>query len=111
MVVGQFCGLPSVLHPCHKTDLKEKGFNHINQRIRFFLKSSGNRLKTHRPSPVIPDDGLEKPPVKTCQTDFIHSLQTQCLIRNGFVDLPLSPDLGKISDPFEKPVRNSWCPS
>src|SRR4030042_5402788 len=111
MLVGQFCRFPSVLHPCHKTDLEEKGLNHIDQRIRFFLQGGCNRLQTHWPSSVIPDNGLQKSSVKTCQTDFIHSFQTQSFISDGFVYLPLPTDLSKISDPFEKPVRNSWCAS
>jgi hypothetical protein len=37
MLIGQLGGLSSILHPCDKTDLQEKGLDHIDQRICFFL--------------------------------------------------------------------------
>jgi hypothetical protein len=37
MLIGQFRGLPPVLHPRNKTDLEKEGFDHVNEGIGFFL--------------------------------------------------------------------------
>src|SRR5512138_3020444 len=95
------CGLgrdASLSRSVQEAELEEIGLDYVHDRILLLTDRGGDGIQADRSATVFVDDRLEHAAVEVVQTERVNLQEVKRFFGNLRGDLPISADLGIVTD-------------
>ena len=109
MLIRQFRGDATTWSALQESNLEQKRFVDVFNRVDFLTQDSGDRVDTHRSPVEFVDNRPQKPPICFVKAMLIDVQQPQRVTRNRVVDLAVTADFSKIPRSLQQPVGDARC--